>query len=291
MQEYRAEMVHGEPKGSRQLNAGNYHCLLFVLRGSVQYRSKTQHWTGRAEDLFLMKPGESVTLELPEEKEHTEMIGVWLSPQLLGRISDENTDLERAFHVIPLACMLVHADSEAVMLIKNLAYRLVHLEEEKTEYGETVFEDGLLKMFVVLVLRACIRSEQHRSKASRGHLMLDELFRFIHAHLLEDITLERLEEKFYISRCHIAREFKRQTGESVHQYIVKSRLDLCLGYIEQGLPITEVYKRSGFNDYNNFFRAFKKQYGMTPRQYFRTTQENARVRENSDGKLEQKRNI
>lgn len=290
MQEYRAEIVPCEPKGNRQLNAGNYHCLWLIVRGRVQYRSETQCWIGRAEDFFLMRPNESITMEPMEDKEHAEMIGVWLSPQLLARLSDKNTNLEQAFHVIPLASTLVHADSEAAMLIKNLAYRLVRQEEEHAEYGQSIFEDGLLKMFVVLVLRACIRSEQHRSKSSRGHLMLDELFRFIHAHLLEEITLERLEEKFYISRCHIAREFKRQTGESVHQYIVKSRLDLCLSYIEQGLPITEVYKRSGFNDYNNFFRAFKKQYGMTPRQYFRATQENAHAgRQNQP--LEEKNNL
>lgn len=276
MKEYEAEMIHFDT-GTKQLNAGKYHTLFFAMRGTVSYQTASKQWAGKAEDIFLMKPEQTVRIKSTNEKLPAELICIWLSPELLHRISDENTDLEKAFHVIPLACMLAHADSEAAMLIKNLAYRLVHLEEEQDHYAESIFKDGLLKMFVVLVLRACIRSEEHKSKDSRGHLMLDELFRFIHAHLMEEITLERLEEKFYISRCHIAREFKRQTGETVHQYIVKSRLDLCLGYIEQGLPITEVYKRSGFNDYNNFFRAFKKQYGMTPKQYFRTTQENARV--------------
>ena len=41
-------------------------------------------------------------------------------------------------------------------------------------------------------------------------------------------------------------------------------------------PITEVAKTSGFGGYNHFFRAFKKEYGMTPKEYFHTTRQDAR---------------
>ena len=37
--------------------------------------------------------------------------------------------------------------------------------------------------------------------------MLDEVFLFIQAHLTEELTLERLEKEFFVSREHIAREF------------------------------------------------------------------------------------
>ena len=48
------------------------------------------------------------------------------------------------------------------------------------------------------------------------------------------------------------------------------------GNKKPGLPITEVYKTSGFGGYNHFFRAFKKEYGMTPKEYFQTTRQDAR---------------
>mgnify|MGYP005878117949 CR=1 FL=1 len=85
----------------------------------------------------------------------------------------------------------------------------------------------------------------------------------------------KLEQVFYISRFHIAREFKRQTGQTLHSYIIKTKLDLCCHYIEQGRPITEVYRLGGFGGYNHFFRAFKQEYGMTPKQYFRSVQKDA----------------
>ena len=167
-------------------------------------------------------------------------------------------------------------DSQIYMLLKNLARKLLMLPQERTQFGAAVFEHGILQMFVVLALRACIHAEFHTASISRYHLMLDEVFLFIQAHLTEELTLERLEKEFFVSREHIAREFKRQTGQTVHRYIVKARLDRCCTLIEQGLPITEVYKTSGFGGYNHFFRAFKKEYGMTPKEYFHTTRQDAR---------------
>jgi len=101
---------------------------------------------------------------------------------------------------------------------------------------------------------------------------MDDIFIYIREHLTEDISLERLENEFYVSRYHIVREFKKMTGETPHSYIVKSRLDLCRHYIEQGKSIREVYALGGFGGYNHFFRAFKKEYGVTPMQYYNNLQ-------------------
>ena len=128
------------------------------------------------------------------------------------------------------------SDSQIYMLLKNLARKLLVLPQESSQFGAAAFEHGILQMFVVLALRACIHAEFHTASVSRHHLMLDEVFLFIQAHLTEELTLDRLEKEFFVSREHIAREFKRQTGQTVHRYIVKARLDRCCALIEQGLP-------------------------------------------------------
>ena len=137
------------------------------------------------------------------------MLWVQLSPEALAALSDEATQLEASFNVVPFRRIAVRADSEISMLIKSLARRMVTLPQEHDSFASALFEESLLKMFVILVLRACIHAEQHRH------------------------------------------------------------------YIEQGRPITEVYRLGGFGGYNHFFRAFKQEYGMTPKQYFRSVQKDA----------------
>ena len=83
------------------------------------------------------------------------------------------------------------------MLIKSLARRMVTLPQEHDSFASALFEESLLKMFVILVPRACIHAEQHRAQGSRKHLMMDELFVYIRTHITEEITLEQLEQVFY----------------------------------------------------------------------------------------------
>ncbi len=276
MLNYTAKRYLYEHSITREFYSGPYYSLFLVMRGSGVFRCGDALLPAQQQNLIIFKPSEGGRLEFSGTRGPLEMIRVRLSSEVLAALSDETTNLETCFNVVPFRQVSVRPGSEIYMLLKNLARKMVMLPSESSQFGASLFEIGILQMFTVLALRACIHAESHTAAVSRHHLMLDEVFLYIQAHLTEELTLERLEKEFYVSHEHIAREFKRQTGQTVHRYIVKARLDRCCSLIEQGLPLTEVYKMSGFGGYNHFFRAFKKEYGMTPGEYFRTTKQDAR---------------
>ena len=91
---------------------------------------------------------------------------------------------------------------------------------------------------------------------------------FIHAHYSEDLSLELLAQKFYISSCYLSHQFKDVTGFTVTDYIQMTRVrnvqSLLMG---TQVPITDAAAACGFSSFSQFNRVFRKHIGMSPSQY------------------------
>jgi len=97
--------------------------------------------------------------------------------------------------------------------------------------------------------------------------LYQNLIYYIEEHLEEELSLEKLAGAFFVSRYYVAHVFKEQAGISVHQYILKKRMQASREAILGGENISQVYERFGFRDYSSFYRAFRREYGMSPKEY------------------------
>ena len=207
-------------------------------------------------------------MEYRNHKKPLELLVIRVLPEVLTNLSDETCDLSKGFSFIPLDKSMIHLDTRDTTLIKNIAKTVLQLSEASSDFGHDLYQKNMLSILLILFLRSCIASDHVRLSHRQKQFVMDDVFRYIREHLTEDLSLETLEDQFFVSRHHLCREFKKLTGQTIHAYIVKSRLDLCKKYIEMGKPIKEVYELGGFGSYNHFFRAFKKEYNMTPKEYY-----------------------
>jgi AraC-like DNA-binding protein len=76
---------------------------------------------------------------------------------------------------------------------------------------------------------------------------------------------DTLAKRLFISKYHLMRQFKAETGYSIHQYIANKRILFARDLIARGESPTDACYRCGFRDYTVFARAFKKQFGRSPR--------------------------
>lgn len=254
--------------GAKNVSSKDTYSILLLEKGTCTISFDDKEYSCNNEDIILMKPQETLTIKYSGCKNEIQILWLQLTPALLKALSKDKTDLEKGFNTVPFHCAVIHSVSSVTMLVRNLMVRLIEVKNNPQEYAYEIFEEGLLSMIIVMVLRACKNYEIQQHEAKRTKFLVDDLFVYIKEHLLEDISLEVLEKKFFVSKEHMAREFKKQTGETIHGYILKSRLQLCCRYISEGLPINQVYELGGFGSYNHFFSAFKKEYNLTPKEYY-----------------------
>ncbi len=85
------------------------------------------------------------------------------------------------------------------------------------------------------------------------------------AHLDRELPGADLAKNLSLSREHLLRVFREQTGETLHAYQLNCRLELALRLLaQQQLSCKEVALRCGFRHYSSFARAVRRRTGRTP---------------------------
>lgn len=122
------------------------------------------------------------------------------------------------------------------------------------------------------ITRACITEILYIINGLKNHSVqastiphLKEIITYINNNFTKKITLNMLEDKFYISKYHLCHIFPQATGLTVHQYISKKRLALAKELIDAGNTMNESAIYAGFNNYSSFYRAFVSEYGHSPK--------------------------
>ena len=97
---------------------------------------------------------------------------------------------------------------------------------------------------------------------------LRQVTEFISDNYGREIKLAELAQVAGMSSFHFAREFKRSTGTTPHQYLIKFRVERAKALLAtRDLPLIEVSLRSGFSHQSHFTRLFRRVTGTTPRTY------------------------
>ena len=140
------------------------------------------------------------------------------------------------------------------------------LEEEEKRPGWEAAVIGNTMTIFANMKRAYIERSAGTMKAEKPEL-LDRIMAYIETYYAAHITIDDLARRFYVSNSTISHLFKQKMGVSVYRYITQRRLIAAKTLIGQKLPLEEISQKVGFSDYSTFYRAFKQEFGISPRQF------------------------
>ncbi len=259
-QDFRLFHIKDQTKREFSYHYHDFHKVIIFLSGKAAYHIEGKSYYLKPWDILLVnrhaihKP--EIDFSVPYER-----FVLWIRDDI------KSTELLRCFQkAIDRSYNLIRLDSDTQEKLKQLLYELeAALKDEK--FGSELLGSALFTQFMVYVNRIFLEKQYiYDAHSYSSDSQIEELLRYINHNLTEDLSIETLARKYYLSKYHMMRKFKEETGYTVHNYIISKRLLLARTKISEGTPILKASQLSGFSDYTTFSRAYKKQFGTAPSQ-------------------------
>lgn len=244
-----------------------FYEIFFFLSGNVTYTIEGKSYKLRPGDILLTNSSDIHRPEIHPGKSY-ERIVIWLSDDFFGHLRDfYGEDLSACFtDAASKDYRLVRPDSQSILRLKTLCTQ-ISKAKCSTELGSAALASAYLTEFLVQVSRAYYDTPDSVKYDVTENEKINQIVLYINENLSEDLSLSSLENKFYMSRYYMSRQFKQFTGLSLYQYIIKKRLIAARNLLRNGSSVMDACMQCGFNDYSNFLKAFKREFGKNPSNY------------------------
>lgn len=250
-----------------ELHHHDFFEVYFLLAGDVTYLIESKIVHVMPGDLLLISPRELHQVLIKPEMSVYERYVLWIDPQTIQQLSSPLTDLAAALDPSsPLFGNQLRPKPEDRSRIRELLESL-HRESESDGYGSDLLRQSLLTQLLVIINRLLSQQGSYLDEDTRTNRAVTQAINYINLHYGEPLSLDLLAERFYVSKYHLSHEFNRQVGTSIYRYIQKKRLLTARQLIAQGKRPNEIPSLCGFGDYAGFYRAFKAEYGISPREF------------------------
>ena len=244
------------------LHHHDFYEIYYFISGDVEYRVEGKNYVLQKGDLLLISPGvfhqPVVRPGVPYER-----IVLWINRGYLAQFAEQGTDLSACFD--PSGAVLLQPGTYQR---STLAMQLEELcaEQRSEKYGKDLYCQALFVQILTQINRMTAVDTPKKDTQSEPELV-GQVLAYIAAHYHEKLTLQQLADHFYVSKYHLSHTFSSQVGTSIYRYILLKRLLAAREQITDGISPSEACQNCGFQDYANFYRVFKAEYGVSPKAF------------------------
>lgn len=267
---------------SREVPIGS--CMFFETR---THSFKSQWHSHPEYELVFIKEGHGILKYGSAVIEYTPqdlfLFAPWIPHEFIEK-SQSHHSISSIFHAEILSLPSFHC-SMSTQINKILELSLNGIKFPKSKNTELFFTSTLLKqgleqtieliLFIVYLEKykdniykiTDINNPQDNLSIKR-YAQIHNILKYINDHIDQDITIDKLAKRFFISRSSLSRLFSSILQTGILQYITQQRLSYaCRLLATTNIPITKISEKTGFKSISSFNRSFLKYKKIPPRQY------------------------
>lgn len=242
-----------------ELHCHNYYEIYYFLEGDVDYLVEGRQYKPTPNSILLLSPhvfhGVRINSDSPYRRYpihfHQEIISVERRSLLLSIFPSPEHDTSRIY--------FENVDQHQLSAYFDALTDCAAKPEDLSGQLIPVCLEALLAR--LLSLSAENPSAQQIRTVSDT---VSEILVYLNQHLKEPITLDELSDRFYISKHHLNKIFRKSTGTTVFDYLLHKHVILAQQLLIDGYSAQDAAAGSGFHDYSSFYRAYSRILGHSP---------------------------
>lgn len=249
------------PTDSFYLHCHNFYEAYYFLEGNVEYQVEGHKYVPTPHSLLLLSPHTFHGVKVLDSQLykrfslhfHPHVLTVERRAFLLSSFSSFEKQPERISYFEDLESYGLTTYFEA---IKDCSAQSEKMREQMLPIS--------IEALLSRIIQIC---DQKSSLAdAKSPDTISQIIWYLNCHLQEEITLEQLSEYFYISKHHLNKVFRKATGTTVFDYLLRKRVITAQQLLANGASAQEASLKSGFSDYSAFYRAYTRILGHSPRE-------------------------
>lgn len=157
------------------------------------------------------------------------------------------------------------ADNKNFDFIQSLFLK----EYEENFTHKVISLKNLLEYFIILLLRLQSDSRVLFNFDNNEQIAVRKILIYIHSYFKENITLGEISKYTHLTETYLCDVFKATMSKTIFKYIKELKLDYSAKLLGEYsyLSVGEICYECGYNTSSNFYRDFKKRYGISPLEY------------------------
>jgi YesN/AraC family two-component response regulator len=244
-----------------------YFEIIFILKGKGQHTVNGNRFAYRAGDIFLLGPEDYHSFDISVTTEFCYI-------RFMESFSKYSGDKDKAWQQTVKTLLHTPYQTKGSIVKDKSEIRRLHqllgvLEAEYNHRHDPMFEamrDSLMKAIMTILARNVVKNARP-GKANGSTSSIEDVLLYVRQNIYqpEKLRIDHLSEKFHHAPGYLSIRFKKHSGESLKQYIVKYKLKLIeTRLLYSALSLTEIADEFGFTDESYMSKQFKKYTGVSP---------------------------